>query len=121
MLVACGVESTLIATETPTDTDDPEPIAVGTLSFFAGALSFDDAEGVCQAHGGHLVSIHSDDDGDAVVAFVESVSTTSRVWIGGNDLVSEVCFPVSAALFLKTHIYRDFFHIGKFHAHLRAR
>lgn len=52
---------------------------------------------------------HSDDDVEAVVAFVESVSAISRVWIGDSDLVSEVSFSLSDTCFIN-------FRIGRCHA-----
>ena len=85
------VEGELVVTEAPTVTDAPTepPTAVGTLRFFGGSVQF--AEATCVAHGRHLAIVYS--DGDALLAFVQSISDDPRVWIGATDLDSEVRAP----------------------------
>ena len=44
-----------------------------------------DAEDECVAQGGHLASIHSDDDKEAIA----SLGNTNDMWIGFHDSFSE--------------------------------
>jgi len=50
----------------------------------APGLTWNEAHHFCQSHGGHLVSIHSDEDFEHVWA----VARGNRVWIGLNDQVT---------------------------------
>lgn len=77
------------ATEPPAT---PAPAAPGsTMEFFVGPVSWGDAEEVCVSVGGHLVSIHTQDQNDAVSAFVtiQDASITD-IWIGLTDVETEV-------------------------------
>ena len=47
------------------------------------AMSFADAEAYCVGHGGHLASVHSQEQHDSIWA----VARGDRVWIGLNDRV----------------------------------
>ena len=49
-----------------------------------GGLTWNEAQTFCQSHGGHLVSVHSDED----QANVWAVARGQRVWIGLTDQVT---------------------------------
>ena len=70
----------------------PAPAPLGaTLEYFAGAVDWFDAEIVCVSAGGHLASVHSQEQNDALVAFVASQdSAQANVWLGLHDRDVEV-------------------------------
>lgn len=58
----------------------------GTWVYKSEAATWVNAEMNCRKDGGTLVSIHSDQEHDALVRFYSSIGTPNDVWIGGNDL-----------------------------------
>lgn len=44
------------------------------------------AEIVCKSYGGHLASVKSDQENEALIALA---NTNEPVWIGGNDLLED--------------------------------
>ena len=54
--------------------------------FFEKAKNWRDAKTHCQAEGGHLASVHSNEENE----FVAKLSPLSKwLWLGGNDLSNE--------------------------------
>ena len=81
--------------------DIPEPECFGlqgdggcwTAYFEESEVSWLEAEAVCVAGGGHLTSIHSVEENDAVRSLAtETCGDTSGVWIGANDFDEEGTF-----------------------------
>ncbi len=49
-----------------------------------------DAEKDCNYKGGHLASVHSDDEN----SFIQSLNSSAYLWIGGTDAAVEVGFTI---------------------------
>lgn len=63
----------------------------GHWQYNDAALSWLDAETECRSRGGHLASLHSKKENDALMAYLDFVAPNlPNVWIGANDFDSEV-------------------------------
>ncbi|ELT99818.1 hypothetical protein CAPTEDRAFT_68442, partial [Capitella teleta] len=59
------------------------------FGLFREERNFDAAEGACQALGGHLASIHSNSEENAINNYLKHNGNPNDVLIGGTDRASE--------------------------------
>ena len=55
------------------------------IQAFKGTLGWTDAERACAARGGHLTSLHHQNDLDMMLQSVQHESITGAVWVGGYE------------------------------------
>lgn len=71
---------------------EPEEPPTGNLQYYSGddALDWAAAEDFCIDLGGHLVSVHSDEELEFLIDYVLEQDDDARVLIGFNDLDTAV-------------------------------
>eukprot|EP01046_Picozoa_sp_COSAG06_P014003 COSAG06_NODE_857_length_11918_cov_4.047551_2_plen_673_part_00 len=75
------------ASEVPPPEPEPEPEPeVCTFEYNAEPLSFHAADTACLGNGGHLASVHSQDEQDTIAALIPDGGSG---WIGFHDLLAE--------------------------------
>ena len=63
-----------------------EPFGGHCYQFHSTQLAWADAENDCKSKGGHMASIHSEDER----VFVYNLSGKANIWVGGSDSTIEV-------------------------------
>lgn len=69
----------------------PFSFYLGELFFVQAPMAWADADAHCQAEGGHLASVGSHVDQDALAAYIKTHDLQAEsFWLGGSDLEDEV-------------------------------